>query len=123
MSNTAFRGDAPSEIATAVFGAEDLRSFLASVNPSGLGDNNSSRYFKVNFTSFVKYGTVEFRQRAATFQPKGVISWIEFLLELTRNVLKVDEEVLQTYEPRTTPLVPNLVSQEMWDGAYETIWR
>jgi biotin operon repressor len=43
--------------------------------------STSSRYLKVNLQSFVKYGTLEFRQHAGSLNATKVCNWIQFVTE------------------------------------------
>lgn len=43
--------------------------------------NMTTRYMKVNLCSFVKYGTIEFRQHSGSTNASKLIKWITFLSE------------------------------------------
>jgi hypothetical protein len=54
---------------------------------SGYGD---SKTFKVNFSSFNKCGTIEFRQHIATTDSTSLIQWVEFVLLFVQRCLEKD---------------------------------
>ena len=39
------------------------------------------RYYKVNLTSFAKYGTIEFRQHSGSLNRAKIANWIKFLIQ------------------------------------------
>jgi hypothetical protein len=55
----------------------------------------SNRYYKLNLCSFVRHGTVEFRQHSGTVKARKMIPWIIFCVNFveTSKVAVVEEEV------------------------------
>jgi hypothetical protein len=55
-----------------------------------------TRYLKVNLQSFVKYGTIEFRQHAGSLNPNKVINWVKFVVqfvEASRSTPSLPREI------------------------------
>lgn len=44
-----------------------------------IGDLMENRYYKVNLTSYVRHGTIEFRQHSGTVNAEKIINWVKFL--------------------------------------------
>lgn len=63
---------------------------------------SGSRYYNVNLTSYMRHGTVEFRQSASSLEAAKVLSWIQLILTLvdvaraTRKVEKQGKKDLST---------------------------
>lgn len=63
------------------------------------------RYYKVNLQSFVKFGTIEFRQHSGTVNGSKVVNWVKFLKQFidASNSVNVEETVdVQTIEQGTS---------------------
>lgn len=52
---------------------DDAASIRSLVNAQG------SRYYKVNLQSFLRHGTIEFRQHSGTVNAAKIINWVRFL--------------------------------------------
>ncbi len=72
------------DVYSEILGANDIPELCAVVNyaENGHYDNNSeSRNYKVNFTSLMTYGTIEFRQHVGTTDPRTMLNWVKLLLK------------------------------------------
>lgn len=47
--------------------------------------SNVERYYKLNFASFLRHGTVEFRQFHGTLNPKEIRAWVDFCINLVNQ--------------------------------------
>lgn len=58
-----------------------------------------SRYIKLNFQSYIKYGTVEFRQHAGTLDSSKIINWILFTqLMVERSKFSIIKKLEREYD-------------------------
>ncbi|RHZ47510.1 uncharacterized protein CDV56_101089 [Aspergillus thermomutatus] len=73
--------------ATSITEVISAMRFDESADYSGYGE---SKTFKVNFSSFNKCGTVEFRQRIATTDCAALIQWVEFMVLFVQRSLEKD---------------------------------
>jgi Putative amidoligase enzyme len=64
-----------------------------------------SKMFKVNFSSIMKCGTVEFRQHIATTDCTAIIRWVRFVLLFVRRALETERAFWAslTAEHKTLP--------------------
>lgn len=78
-----------------------------------IGPNTSGRYFKVNLSSFIKYGTIEFRQHSGTVNAAKVIRWVQFLhqfieashpLEMPASGMRTEVRTITEQVPVTQPI-------------------
>ena len=60
------------------YGASELASITASLRAGNGRSLNVNRYKNVNLMSYVKYGTLEFRQHQGTLNADKIVSWIKF---------------------------------------------
>jgi hypothetical protein len=67
-----------------------------------------TRYVKVNFQSYVKYGTIEFRQHSGTIEFEKIYNWIL----LTQRIIERAKERNVTYSYKESS-VPVLTFQKM----------
>lgn len=70
-------------------------SSYADVAPAYLTDifSGVERYYKLNFASYVRHGTVEFRQFQGTLDAKQIRAWVDFCVNLVENTQNlVDDE-------------------------------
>lgn len=69
-----------------------------------IGNIWSSRYVKVNFQSYIKYGTIEFRQHSGTIEFEKMYNWILITQQI---VERAQRTVKYSYEeaPSNTPLL------------------
>jgi hypothetical protein len=65
----------------------------------------SDRYKKLNLQSFVKYGTVEFRQHSGTLDGSKIANWITFCLQFVEDSIIVPAPV-QAPAPVAIPVAP-----------------
>lgn len=60
-------------------------STLSRLAPQATNDatcrQRTNRFYKVNLCSFVKYGTIEFRQHSGSLNGSKLVKWVTFLLE------------------------------------------
>jgi len=47
------------------------------------GQSHLARYHKINLTSLVKFGTVEYRQHQGTLNPKKILNWMKLMERMT----------------------------------------
>lgn len=71
--------------------ATDVREIAAAVS-------NGERKFKLNYLSYYKYGTVEFRHHSSTIDPVKIKNWVYFCMKMVEASQR--EEHLA---PRTAP--------------------
>ncbi|KAM5545982.1 hypothetical protein V8D89_000108 [Ganoderma adspersum] len=73
------------------------------------GGSGRARYFKVNFTSLLKHGTIEFRQHEGTVVADTVIAWACFLQHFVNFALSTTDDIARA-EGETLDDLRNLVS-------------
>lgn len=76
-----------------------------------LARQRPDRYATVNLQSFIKYGTIEFRQHQGTINASDIISWVKFLRDFvvsSERVIEATEVVapVQRYVPPTMVAQP-----------------
>lgn len=100
-----------------------------SVTHIAQGIQSASRYVKLNFTSYWRHGTVEFRQHSGTIDPEKIINWA---LLCSRMVTAAVREVNMISTPMpTAPTQPatGAVDPDRPSGYWRsgrrtrTIWR
>lgn len=57
----------------------------ASWTPTRLAEEMDCRYYKVNLQSFVRHGSVEFRQHSGTIDSRKMENWIQFCLNFVEH--------------------------------------
>jgi len=57
-----------------------------------------SKFFKVNFTSLMKYGTIEFRQHAGTVDSATTIRWAKTVLNIVWYAVKANDGEIEDLE-------------------------
>jgi len=69
-------------------------SSYADVAPAYLTDifSGVERYYKLNFASYVRHGTVEFRQFQGTLDAKQIRAWVDFCVNLVENTQSLVED-------------------------------
>ena len=75
-----------------------------------LSQNIGSRYYKVNLVSFLRHGTVEFRQHAGTVDGTKMVNWIMFCVMFVEDSI-IAPEVPATVTPAPVATVLPVVSQ------------
>lgn len=63
--------------------SDAVRTFVSHLHRTGHGW--SSRYHKVNLTSFLVHRTVEFRQHSGTVEPAKVLAWVRFCVAFVES--------------------------------------
>lgn len=53
----------------------------------------TDRYYKVNLTSYVKYGTIEFRQHSGSLNAAKITTWIRFVMQFVEASRLTNAEV------------------------------
>lgn len=61
--------------------------YCRSMNEIPDGHMPQSRYYKVNFDSLIRYGTVEFRQHAGTVDAEKIINWVKLTAIIMHRIL------------------------------------
>ena len=98
-----------------------MREFIAAINAARSMDSLQSvlttRYTKLNLTSFWRHGTVEFRQHGGTTEADKMINWVKLCLRMvdTARTLRNVETVTETVD------VP--ARQQNWNHARYTARR
>ncbi len=49
------------------------------------GSTRAPRYSKINFSAYVRHGTVEFRQHQGTVEAKKILAWLDFGQQMIRT--------------------------------------
>lgn len=62
------------------------------------------RYYKVNLQSFIKYGTIEFRQHSGTTDAHKAVNWIKFLQAFVEESVSLSPSPSET-GPRVSPRI------------------
>jgi hypothetical protein len=88
--------------------------FLKSKTIQSLSRNmDNGRYSKINLESYLRYGTIEFRQHNGTVNDEKICNWIKFCVQFVEatKVLttQVSENNIQTQRPRNTNPSPRLI--------------
>lgn len=77
----------------------DFGEWSEIINDDGDGSN---RYYKINYQSIVRHGTIEFRHHSGTLNPTKIINWIELtqvlLLKSTGFKFNSLDELLSSYD-------------------------
>ena len=60
---------------------------ITSGMPGSFG-STTTRYVKLNFASYWKYSTVEFRQHSGTIDPIKIINWVSFCLKMVEVAIR-----------------------------------
>ena len=68
-----------------------------------LASQRPDRYATVNLQSFIKYGTIEFRQHQGTINASDIVSWVKFLRDFVvsseRIIAEPAPQPVQAYVP------------------------
>jgi hypothetical protein len=79
--------------------ARDVPALAIAIRRNDIDNRNASRYTKLNFASYWKHGTVEFRQHSGTVDAEKIKRWVGFCQKLV-DVATLDQ-------PVTVPIVGN----------------
>lgn len=74
--------------------------------------NYGGRYSKVNLNSFVKYGTIEFRQHSGTVKAEKIIKWAGLCMGLVSAAARTADE--------PTTVTVNATQSEYWQNGRRT---
>lgn len=72
------------------------------------------KWYKYNFWSLPKYGTVEFRQHAGCLVQSRVAAWVDFLLSFVRFAIGKEDDFLLELDDEMT--LESIVGQEIMDS-------
>jgi hypothetical protein len=75
--------------------AVNLDQVRTSVGQGGMQWRSSARYRKLNFLSFLEFGTVEFRQHQGTVEPQKTEMWIRLLLKMADKAGRTSKEEIE----------------------------
>lgn len=78
-------------------------------NPVGWVDGVNGRYSKVNLNSYIRYGSIEFRQHSGTTEFEKISNWIMLLQRFVARAI----ETTPAYKPLTPVLMKNF---RVWLG-------
>lgn len=86
---------------------------------------NPGRHVKLNFTSYWKYGTVEFRHHSGTIDPVKINRWVLFCAKMVDTARRqADEPIVVPHDPTALPrarqlrIIYNMVARA--EGATRT---
>ena len=75
---------------------------VKSIHDSYSGYDSRKRYFSVNIESYMKYGTIEFRQHAGSTDAEKLSRWIEFLqaiIKCSYEKYTLQSKLVDIYHP------------------------
>lgn len=108
------------------------RSIKANYNLSRLGraeDVNAittaiygDRYVKLNFASYWRHGTVEFRQHSGTVDPIKIKNWVHFCVKMVKaaQAAPITVAASPAVVAVTAPIPPALVLNDYWRSGRRT---
>lgn len=83
--------------------ATTISSIAESMNGGNSHDHYTPfRYYKLNFQSFVRHGTIEFRQHAGTVEVEKACAWVRLVAGFCARAAGQPEQSIGTNEPFET---------------------
>jgi hypothetical protein len=100
--------------------ARDVRALAYAIRQSS--DERHQRYTKLNFTSYWKHGTVEFRQHAGTIDPEKIRCWVSFCSKLV-EVSQIEQPIVPPVLNNQNPVLQRIARAKQLRLIYEAVAR
>lgn len=99
--------------------ASDISAIATALHADNRGE---ARYVKLNFTSFWRHGTVEFRHHSGTVDAAKIIKWVTLCTKMVETAVREADEPITLEGTASTTRLTNRLTATVSAG-YSTYWR